>query len=267
MPNNPTHRLIVVALVILLLLTAGQAVPQLQSQPTATPPLLLSEAEASARMIDHLRQLGLQGELRVFAARQLTLREAVREVAGDSRLERGLVEAGVGQPGREADKPVWFFNVQTANRHYPYLLYFMDAQTGEVMDWPTPPEALTPPPPNAPIPPRPTDPPRPTRTSEEEQAEIRKLQATGEAIRTSMPPQVIEIAGKTVVLPYDTHILTLLGPTQDRDNTIVIARGNSLISVDKATGVITLERIAPGEERAFDFLRPYVVTPTPPRPN
>lgn len=253
--------------VLLLLLTACQAAPQTRAQPTATAEPLLSEAEAGARMIDHLRQLGLEGEFKISAARQLSLRDAVREVAGQSRLDRALVEAGVGQPGREADKPVWFFDVQTTNRRFPYLLYFMDARTGEVMDWPTPPEALTPPPPNAPIPPRPTDPPRPTRTAEEEQAEIRKLHATGEAIRTSMPPLVVTIVGKPVVLPYDVMVGKLMGGGSDRDKELTLSRSKSLINIDRDTGVVLLERIAPGEEGAFDFLKPYVVTPTPPRPN
>lgn len=128
---------------------------------------------------------------------------------------------------------------------------------------------------------------RPTLTFAEEQRtrEAAGVELTRAAI-VSGPGQtaagkhtagsVITVAGKSVQLPADAWVAeyAAMGQCPAGSATpcpevpfMVIQRRTSTISIGLRTGKVNWENTVPGEEDAFDFLRPYVITPTPPRPN
>ena len=78
----------------------------------------------------------------------------------------------------------------------------------------------------------------------------------------------VTIAGRQVPLPPDAYVsgilshvlcdparLAELGKTCPETPALIIKRGNSTIIVGIASGQVSQETIAPGEERTFDFLR------------
>ncbi len=73
---------------------------------------------------------------------------------------------------------------------------------------------------------------------------------------------VLTIAGKRVQLPQDAFVdrytISVLCVEHDacpQTPILQIKRGNSTIAVSAPSGTIVEERTAPGEERAFDFLK------------
>ena len=121
----------------------------------------------------------------------------------------------------------------------------------------------------------PTPAPRPTLTLEEEdrvrERERQELLTKGAVITNVSGPETagtsIEIADKIVQLPPDAYVEArwdevwpciphprgcMSGPFYD------IRRGNSSIEVYIPFGVVVDQQIAPGEEEAFDFLKPVL---------
>lgn len=246
-----------------------EASSSLQALPTQA---LSSEAEVRARIIDHLQKAGIREDIRVVSARPLSLYEAVRAVAKNARLDRGLIEAGVGQPGRERDRQVWLVDVVTSNPHFPNLLYILDARTGDVLDWPTPPSFLTLPAPSASDVSSPNMAQRPTLTREEDLARGYAAKATTDARIKSgeLKPiplsgletmgSTISVGGKLVKLPPDAYVASFIvsgicaeAPCP-RLPAQVLSRGNATILID-AEGQLWDEQFAKGEEHAFDFLK------------
>ena len=118
----------------------------------------------------------------------------------------------------------------------------------------TPPDSTPAPPPFAERPPHLVQPP--SLTPEEEIERRRKSGSQTTARR-------IHVAGRDVELPpdafVDTYIITVLcvvGRPCPEAPYYVIRRGNSTIVVSRRSGTLRDEKIAPGEEGAFDFLKP-----------
>jgi hypothetical protein len=91
------------------------------------------------------------------------------------------------------------------------------------------------------------------------------LEHEGRFIKASGPETKgirLDIAGIDVQLPSDVyvahyivHVQCGVGNFCPEAPIYVLQRGKSQISVSKPTGTMFEERIAPGEEGAFDFLR------------
>jgi hypothetical protein len=129
---------------------------------------------------------------------------------------------------------------------------------------------------NASAQPRPTaPPPGANKISPQEQAKMEQLarsqveqflrrqppRPTVVSIADSTRGKPIVIAGKPVLLPPDTYVeawrtdvVCVEGQLCPETPDYIIVRGNSRISVGAAAGRINYEQVAPGHERAFDFL-------------
>jgi hypothetical protein len=73
---------------------------------------------------------------------------------------------------------------------------------------------------------------------------------------------LISIAGKAVQLPPDAFIAGTVSTFGcvvphpcPQTPIVVLQRGNSTIAVSVPTGAVVSEKVAPGEEAAFDFLQ------------
>ena len=108
------------------------------------------------------------------------------------------------------------------------------------------------------------------KSHEEAIAALRQLEkdtgrAPGKIIAASGPETkgiTLTIAGKKIKLPDDAfvehNIVDAVGPAggpRIETPVLVLKRGNSTLSISVTSGKIHEEKLAPGEEKAFDFLK------------
>ncbi|MBM3948436.1 MAG: hypothetical protein FJ312_04190 [SAR202 cluster bacterium] len=121
----------------------------------------------------------------------------------------------------------------------------------------------------------PAPPPSPTPRADTQPIDLREAQAEAQRLREEFLEQhkdkmfdvseirTLELRGKAIELPPDvrvtgiiSHILCVSpGCSEEELPYIQLERGNSIASVSAKTGRIVEEKIAPGEEGAFDFIR------------
>ncbi|HLN61472.1 MAG TPA: hypothetical protein VK464_07920 [Symbiobacteriaceae bacterium] len=106
-------------------------------------------------------------------------------------------------------------------------------------------------------------------TAEQKTAMQQELEAQGKIKYLSGPMtrgQKVEFGGHTVQLPADAYVKQFIvsvdcdpaRPCIDDVPYLVIERGQSTIYVSAKAGKVLREKLAPGQERAFDFLQGVV---------